>query len=150
MEICSADPHACAPPACLITSTLLWQWRVFPPLKSNRQHRSNAFFFKLDHLCFSKHVLVRANVGGSGGCLQQTSDDSHWKFLQFAASIIPSDIWWFYAGARTVISELSPRGTGPALNENHPDVLVPRFSSILEHPNHKTLPTFSYEWWWNQ
>lgn len=92
-----ADPHARAPPAWNAVSTLALYYDngVVFPVNSNNAEQTETVkrLFKPDRLCFSKDVLVRANVGGSGSRLQQTSDDSHWKFLQFAASTFPSDIW---------------------------------------------------------
>lgn len=38
-----------------------------PEIQQTTSVKRFFFFFKLDHLCFSKQVLVRANVGGSGG-----------------------------------------------------------------------------------
>lgn len=135
---------------CLDTSTLLWQWRgflhEFQQWWTDRSCRGtflNWNIFVLAKSCWYERTWVEV------GRLQQTSDNSHWKT---SASIIPSDIWcqsWQSSSLQGLRRCQKPNlgteplgGTGSTLNGNHPDVLVPRFSSILEHPNHNSpFPT---------
>lgn len=128
-----------------LTSMLLWQWYGF---SVNGAGAEPDPLLKPDQieLWFSKDLKVQVS-GRRRETASKTSDDSCWRFLQWAESIIPSVVWcqtressgvWVYVDARTIISELSPRGTGSAPKGNHHDVFIPRFSSSLKCPNHKT------------